>query len=750
VAYAAALFGLTLPCTAPAEAVPPPETGGTPPTTVTPAATPGSESPTYEAVVVGEPADATPMLAGDRATSTVSRADLERRLPRSAPDALRYEPGVFVQQTAHSQGSAFIRGLTGQQTLILFDGIRLNNSTFRQGPNQYFFTLDSQSISRIEIMRGGGSTRWGSDALGGVILAHSLAPSFRPAGEESGFSAAPRLFARGATADRELGGRVESNLALGSALAFVGGVGGRQIGRLEGGGVLRGLAGDNPASVPRLGADGRTQLGTGFDELTADGRLAYRLGADQELTFAAYLYRQYDAPRTDQCPAPFAPRDECLSYDEQFRTLVYGAWTARHLGGFARTARATLSWQRQHERRRLRRPSVNVVHLGRDDVDTLGVTVALETAAWRPQPWLRLSLGYGADGYFDRVASAAWIRFTDIDHVEPRSRGQYLDGSTYSNGGAFGEVEARLWQALILRLGARLAAVVASAPADDASGSRAVDQTWVPWTGHLGAEWRAHERLSLLAHADRSFRAPNLDDLTSRQQTGPGFQFENPALGPESAHTLELGARLHGRLQVDLWAFSTAIDGALSKSPREVRDCPPNTPQCASAWSRLQLVNARRPARLFGLEGAVQASLPGPVALRATIAYARGDGPNPTPRPTDPSLPHRRRVPLSRIPPLNGTGELTFGGADGLEAGIAARWALAQDRLAVSDLADARIPPGGTPGFIVVDLRAGYRFDQRLSLILVLENLFDAAYRYHGSSVNGPGRGLMALLSAGL
>src|SRR5262245_41890005 len=98
-------------------------------------------------------------LPEERATSTVRKSDLERRLPRSAPDAIRYEPGVFVQQTAHGQGSAYLRGLTGQQTVMLFDGIRLNNSTYRQGPNQYFFTLDSRTIQSIEVERGGGSTR---------------------------------------------------------------------------------------------------------------------------------------------------------------------------------------------------------------------------------------------------------------------------------------------------------------------------------------------------------------------------------------------------------------------------------------------------------------------------------------------------------------------------------------------------------------------------------------------------------------
>jgi iron complex outermembrane receptor protein/hemoglobin/transferrin/lactoferrin receptor protein len=69
--------------------------------------------------------------------------------------------------------------------------------------------------------------------------------------------------------------------------------------------------------------------------------------------------------------------------------------------------------------------------------------------------------------------------------------------------------------------------------------------------------------------------------------------------------------------------------------------------------------------------------------------------------------------------------------------------------LALADQADARIPVGGTPGFAVLDLRLGYRVNDELVLSGVLENLFDAAYRAHGSSVNGPGRGVMVLLKWG-
>ncbi|MGB1278160.1 MAG: TonB-dependent receptor plug domain-containing protein, partial [Nannocystaceae bacterium] len=139
-----------------------------------------------------------------RAASVVTRRDLDERLPRSAPDALRYEPGVYVQQTAHAQGSPYVRGLTGQQTLMMFDGVRLNNSTFRQGPNQYFFTIDSRTLRRLEVIRGSASTEFGSDAIGGALLATPLDPTLKPT---KGWHVAPRASLQTATADGAIGGR---------------------------------------------------------------------------------------------------------------------------------------------------------------------------------------------------------------------------------------------------------------------------------------------------------------------------------------------------------------------------------------------------------------------------------------------------------------------------------------------------------------------------------------------------------------
>jgi len=100
---------------------------------------------------------------------------------------------------------------------------------------------------------------------------------------------------------------------------------------------------------------------------------------------------------------------------------------------------------------------------------------------------------------------------------------------------------------------------------------------------------------------------------------------------------------------------------------------------------------------------------------------------------------------------MNGTVELRWRHLpSGLYLGAGARWALDQTRLAPSDLGDARIPLGGTPGYFIADLRMGWRHRNRVSVSAVLENVANTPYRVHGSSTDGPGRGVMMVLSGAL
>lgn len=682
----------------------------------------------------------------DRASSVVDREELTERLPRSVPDALRGEPGVYVQQTAHGQASPYLRGLTGQQTVMFFDGVRINNSTFRQGPNQYFFTIDSRSVDRLEIIRGSASTRWGSDAIGGALLAHPVEPRIDP---EREVAVHPRAILRTTTADTELGGRAQTSMSLWGKVGVLVGAGYRNVGQLRTGGRVIEPDTGKPQTVPPVfGPDGKTQLGTGFREITDDVRVVWQPKRQHRFTLAYYDYRQLDAPRTDKCPPRTAPQDECLTYLQQFRTLVYGAYDHARGPRAAETVRVTLSYQNQHEKRLEHRGSPSVTELeGEDDVHSGGMGLKIDTHEFELAPWATLGARYGADVYYDRLDSRESLTFTDVDISVERPRGQYLDGAQYVTSGAWTEVHTELADAIRLRAGGRVSAIAAQANGEPKTESKPVGEHWITAVGNAGIAADAVEWLTFVFNVDQGFRAPNLDDLTSRQQVGPGYQYENAGLHPERSLSLETGILAnHPWFRLEAFGFRTAIDDLIQRTSRDVSDCPMGDPSCGSSQNRFQLVNLDGTAYIWGAEGGVRVYLPWDLGLRATISYAWGEGENPlADRPLQPA-----RVPLSRVPPLNGIGELGWRNSRlGLHVVGVVRWARAQTRLAPQDRVDARIPRGGTPGYVVFDVRAGWRFRDRVLLSLVFENVADTAYRHHGSSTNGPGRGLVGELQFG-
>ena len=422
-----------------------------------------------------------------------------------------------------------------------------------------------------------------------------------------------------------------------------------------------------------------------------------------------------------------------------------------HLSPEFRNVEILLSYQRHEEERIRDRPRSFVRNAFRNDLDTVGLSARAESPrldlgeALGQRAWA--TLRYGAQAYHDEVGSSGSQTFTDLDRRFDLSRGQYLDGADYTNLGAFLEAQVDYAEWLTVRSGARVAYAGARAAGDEASGSAPVDQDWGAAVGRVGVELRPLSELAVRLNVDEGFRAPNLDDLTSRQQVGPGFQFENADLQPERSTTFELGLGLDlGFLKADVWAFATLLQDGIVRAVRAPEDCPPETPACATSRSLFQLVNAEGVAHIFGTEGGVTAYLPLGFTLRATYTYAWGEGPN-----TTGGAFFGERVPLSRIPPLNGTVEALYRNAEtGLYGGLALRWADAQDRLAPADFSDPRIPMGGTPGYAVLDLRAGLRLGARLRLSLVFENIFDTPYRLHGSSINGPGRGLRIAAAVGL
>ncbi|WP_373475413.1 TonB-dependent receptor plug domain-containing protein [Sphingorhabdus sp.] len=204
-----------------------------------------------------------------QAISVLDEARLEELQATTIIDALRTLPGVAIatRGPVGSQSSVFLRGGNSSQTLVLIDGVRINDPS---SPNAAFDfgALLTGNVGRVEVLRGPNSIIWGSQAIGGVINVQSLSPTQAVvvnAGAEYGFADSLRT---------------NANIS-GSSGIFEGSVGGAFY-RSDG---ISALAGGTEKD--------------GYENLAANGRLKVNVAENFALDFRGYYNRgtiEFDSP----------------------------------------------------------------------------------------------------------------------------------------------------------------------------------------------------------------------------------------------------------------------------------------------------------------------------------------------------------------------------------------------------------------------------------------------------------------------
>ncbi|RPI11702.1 MAG: TonB-dependent receptor, partial [Acidobacteriales bacterium] len=132
-------------------------------------------SPRRDAVVVTGVYQPVPLEEADRAVKVLETGPL-LPLSNAVVDVLRLDPSLDVRQRGAGgvQADLSIRGGTFGQTLVLLDGLRLNDA--QTGHHNLDLPIPMEALSRIEILKGSGSTLYGSDAVGGVVNLITRAP----------------------------------------------------------------------------------------------------------------------------------------------------------------------------------------------------------------------------------------------------------------------------------------------------------------------------------------------------------------------------------------------------------------------------------------------------------------------------------------------------------------------------------------------------------------------------------------------
>ncbi len=610
--------------------------------------------------------------------------------PRTTPESLQGMSGVFVQKTNHGGGSPFIRGLTGNQTLLLIDGIRLNNATYRYGPNQYLNTIDPFLIDHIEVAKGTGSVQYGTDAIGGVIQLFS---------KDVGFSDKKKITGSGISkymsGDMEKTARAALHYSS-SKVALTTGITVRKFGDL--------IGGDSTGK----------QTPSGYDEWSLNAKAKWLLSKKMTLTLSHQQLTQTDVPLYHRIQLE---NYAVSQIDLQQIQLQYARLFINTSNLVFKEFVITASHQQSKEKRTNRRNNAVTQRKEFDQVNTAAFT--LQANSRFGKNW---SASSGIELYRDKVSSEA-TETNSQQNTAVQKRGLYPDASSSGNYSVF-TLQHFTHNRLSLDAGLRLNRFSIRL-ADTSFGE--VHLTPLAIVYNTALNYAIHKNHYLYANYSTGYRAPNIDDMGTLGIVD--FRYEVPAdnLSPEKSVNMELGYKFRTKkLQGDFSLYYMQLKDLIARLKSET--------EIINGYAVYRKENMER-ATIKGVEASLAWLPVRQLNFNANIAYNYGQN-------------LTKDEALRRIPPLHGKLSAAY---KNKQLFYSAEWLYAakQTRLAQGDKDDNRIPVGGTPGWDVLNIYAGYQFKQ-LQINTGLENIFNVDYRTHGSGINGVGRSVWVSVGVNL
>jgi hemoglobin/transferrin/lactoferrin receptor protein len=645
--------------------------------------------------------------------------EMEDRAIRSLPEALAELPGVMVQKTANGQGSPYLRGFTGYRTLALIDGVRYNNSVYRDGPNEYFSLIDFHTLDRIELLQGPASVQYGSDAIGGTLLMQTHKSDFMAEN-------ADEIYTHGSQSYRYSSAE-NSNVTRTAA----------EIGRGGAWGLLLGFTWEDFGDVEA--ANLGTQSHTGYQQYGIDARYDLKISDQWQFTLKNQNSAQDDVWRTHSTiyGKSFSGTEvgkDWRRLKDQNYSLTYAKLTGMDLNGIIDEASLTLSYQRWDEDGdRIKGNRARFIESF--DSRMLGMDLQMKSDVSIGQ-WV-----YGFDAYRDSVDSARrdYKPNGSLDQIQ--IQGPVGDDSTYSLLGLYLQGIFPIGSRVELIAGSRLTHAIADIGKfeDPATGQAAsFDDSWNDLSSSLRLSFALNDAWKFWGGISQAFRAPNLGDL-SRYGDSRSNETEIAAtdLDPEHFLTYELGVKgTQGPFAGAATIYYTQIEDYIASTP---------TGKIVGGLTEVTQRNSGS-GGVFGFELDASYQLNDQWSAKGNFTYLQGD----LESYTDTSSFQTVNEPLSRIQPLTVNLSLRWDSPEKKWwAELAGTFAAEADRLSSGDQSDTqRIPPGGTPGYALFGIYGGCIVNDHLRVSLGLENLLDQAYRAHGSGSNEPGFGITAGITA--
>jgi len=616
---------------------------------------------------------------------SLKRKDAERQLSRTLPESLIGIPGIFIQKTNHGGGSPFVRGLTGNQTLLMVDGIRLNNSLFRYGPNQYLTLIDNLLVDKVEVVKGTGSVQFGSDAMTGVINVMTQNPEFSNISKWKGL-----LTSRFTGFGMEKTIRPELSFS-NKRIAFIGGVSNKNFGDLRGG---QKTGFQRPSGYKELAWDFKANIDLGRDWLLT---ASYQnLAQDNVPVYHKYILENFAINNADPLSRGFG----YIKLKKNFNSKLFNKLVA------------FVSTQTIEEHRNSRKNGSQVLRLEDDKAATISMGVDIYSDI--SKNW---SSNTGVEIYADKINS----KRVDLDISTNQGiskRGLYPDGASYKNGALY-SLHHLKFNRFMIEVGGRYNYY--SIGINDVSlGKISIKPDALVFQAGVG--YKISDVFNLYSNISSGYRAPNIDDMGSLGIVD--FRYEIPSydLKPEKSLNQEAGLKWNSKkISGSFSVFNTSLSNLITRV---------KTGAAMNGYDVYTKLNVEKGfIQGWEVQNIFHATKYLSFNLSATSLYGQSV---------------TKKEPLRRIPPFNGQIGIQYR-KDKYRVGLISDIAAAQRRLAQGDKDDNRIQAGGTTGYKVLNFYGGIDH-RKFGLNMYLNNIFNADYRTHGSGINGIGRSISVTL----
>lgn len=641
-----------------------------------------------------------------KAITLLKQKDMEKETPRMLPEAILEAPAIFLQKTTLGHGTPIIRGFIGRDNLVLEDGIRLNNSTFRSGAIQYMNTINNLMIEKIEIVRGPGSVLYGSDAMGGVVNVITKHLSFSA-------PVTAKLISNMATADRGTATRIELGGKIGEFNYLIGG------------------AYKNFADL-RAGGNFGIESPTGFNEQDADAKVQYNFSENQRLSLSYQYTRQNDVPRYEKYTGSARIFSGTGGYDKfiynpQIRHLDIVQYEQEKIGSFIENLNLSLSFQRQTEGSEQKKTGQAKTSLYNDSTGTYGTLAEFTSLIGGHK------LTYGTEYYYDLVNSQYWDYDSNTGtKTEKPANSTFPDGSKYYTLGIFLQDQWQIIDPLKLVPGIRFSRFEYSSALRNPPLSGSIGEAFSNFTGSIGIVYSVVSELNLIGNVSQGFRAPNLDDLVTLRTTNQGVDVPSYGLKSESSINYEIGIKgEHKMLNWSAFYYFCDISDKIERKPGLFNglsfiDDNNNGTQDKNelpVWQKFNIGKSQTQG--IELDSRVYLDETYSVSVFGNVTWTYGQN-------------MTSNEPLSYIPPIYGSLGIHWEPSNWWVESYT-RFAGRQDRLSSRDKSDPRMDPNGTPAWITYNLRSGIALNDNFTFTGGIENILDAGYRMHGSGIDAPG-----------